>query len=67
MKKDPNPERIRKALFHSIRRVAEDLKSCVKTPGKDFSRNRKLPLQTMLLMLVGIGGGSIAKELHKGR
>lgn len=64
MKKDPNPERIRKALFHSIRRVAEDLKSCVKTPGKDFSRNRKLPLQTMLLMLVGIGGGSIAKELY---
>ena len=39
-------------------------KACAKNPERDFSRNRKLPLKTMLLMLVGIGGGSLAKELY---
>jgi hypothetical protein len=35
----------------------------VKNPGKDFTRNRKLPLETMLKLLISIGGGSLAKEL----
>lgn len=64
MKMKPYPERIRSALYQSINKVAADLKTCVKTPERDFSRKRKLPLKTMLLMLVGIGGGSLAKELY---
>ena len=52
------PERVRSALFHAIKKTAANLDACVKVPGKDFSRKRKLPLQTILLMLIGMGGGS---------
>ena len=64
MKTTSYPGRIRAALYRSINKVAADPNSCVKAPGKDFSRKRKLPLKTMLLMLVGIGGGSLTKELY---
>ena len=57
------PEHVRSALFHAIKKTAANLDACVKVPGKDFSRKRKLPLQTMLLMLIGMGGGSLSKEL----
>ena len=58
------PERVRSALFHAIKKTAANLDACVKVPGKDFLRKRKLPLQTMLLMLIGMGGGSLSKELY---
>ena len=58
------PEHVRSALFHAIKKTAANLDACVKVPGKDFSRKRKLPLQTMLLMLIGMGGGSLSKELY---
>ena len=58
------PERVRSALFHAIKKTAANLDACVKVPGKDFSRKKKLPLQTMLLMLIGMGGGSLSKELY---
>lgn len=35
----------------------------VKNPGKDFTHKRKLPMETMLKLLISIGGGSLAKEL----
>ena len=37
------PERVRSALFHAIKKTAANLDACVKVPGKDFSRKRKLP------------------------
>ena len=49
MEKGSSPKLIRKKLYTSISKIASDLKSCVKTPERDFSRTRKLPLQTMLL------------------
>ena len=64
MKKDLSPSRIRTALYSAIDKVAENLEICVKNPEKDFSRQRKLSLRTMLLMLIGIGGGSLTKELY---
>lgn len=64
MGKGSSPKLIRKKLYTSISKIASDLKSCVKTPERDFSRTRKLPLQTMLLMLIGMGSGSLAKELY---
>ena len=48
------PKRVRSALFHAIKKTAANLDACVKVPGKDFSRKGKLPLQTMLLMLIGM-------------
>jgi len=65
MKTKSYPERIRTALSHVIKQVATNLDVCVKRPGKDFSRTRKLPLQTVLLMLIGMGGGSLVKELYE--
>ena len=50
MKTKTYPERIRAALQRSINKVAANLTVCVKTPEKDFSRKRKLPLKTMLLI-----------------
>ena len=64
MNRKSDPERVRSALFHAIKKTAANLDACVKIPGKDFSRKRKLPLQTMLLMLIGMGGGSLSKELY---
>ncbi|MGN0351447.1 MAG: IS4 family transposase [Roseburia sp.] len=64
MRQKTYPERIRTALHHVIAKTAANLSICAKTPGKDFSRIRKLPLQTMLLMLIGMGGGSLVKELY---
>lgn len=64
MKRRSYPERIRAALFLAIKRTAANLDACVKLPGKDFSRTRKLPLQAMLLMLIGMGSGSLSKELY---
>lgn len=58
------PERVRSALFHAIKKTAANLDACVKVPGKDFSRKRKLPLQTMPLMLISMEGGSLSKELY---
>ena len=64
MNRKSDPERVRSALFHAIKKTAANLDACVKIPGKDFSRKRKLPLQTMLLMLIGMGSGSLSKELY---
>ena len=32
-------------------------------PQKNFSRTRKLPLHTVIKMLIGMGGNSLGKEL----
>ena len=48
VKRKSHLERIRAALFLAIKRTAANLDTCVKVPGKDFSRTRKLPLQAML-------------------
>ena len=58
------PDQLRWALHQSISRVATNLNVCVKSPEKDFSRKRKLPLKTMLFMLIANGSGSLAKELY---
>ena len=63
MEKKAYPEQVRTVLHQAIRTITADLPACVKRPGQDFSRERKLSLHTMLLMLVGMGGNSLSKEL----
>lgn len=58
------PERVRAALNQAICAVAANRNMSIKNPGKDFTRTRKLPLRTMLRILIGMGGGSISKELY---
>lgn len=65
MKKETQCKSIRHSLFSAITKVASIPENCVKKPGIDFTRNRKLPLSTMLLMLIGMGGGSLMKELQE--
>ena len=54
---------VKKKLIFLIHEMSQAPDLFVKTPGKDFTRNRKLPLETMLKLLISIGGGSLAKEL----
>jgi hypothetical protein len=35
----------------------------VKKPGKDFTRKEKLPFETVMQLLISMGGNSIYKEL----
>lgn len=65
MKKEKRCIFIRNTLLSAISKVASDPDKCVVRPGRDFTRNRKLPLSTMLQMLIGMGGGSLMKELHE--
>lgn len=65
MKEPLFAERIRSALFAAIKHTSADLKLCAKNPDKDFSRSRKLPLEVMLSMLIGMGSGSLTKELYE--
>ena len=46
MNRKSYPERVRSALFHAIKKTAANLDACVKVPGKDFSRKRKLDSET---------------------
>ena len=64
MKYKTSPNHIQTALLRSIQTAATKLDICVNNPQKDFSRKRKLPLETMLLMLVGMGSNSLSKELY---
>lgn len=56
-------ELAKKKLLSLIDTMSQNISSFVKNPGKDFTRERKLPFRKMLLMLISIGGNSIHKEL----
>jgi hypothetical protein len=54
---------IKERLMAIIRQMTFNPEPFVKKPGKDFSRKRKLPLDKMLILLLGMGGGSLQTEL----
>ena len=49
MTKEARCKNIRNSLFSAITKVASVPDNCVRKPGIDFTRNRKLPLSAMLL------------------
>lgn len=57
------PVAVKQILDSVILKVASAPSVYVCNPEKDFSRNRKLPFQTVIKMLIGMGGGSLGKEL----
>lgn len=58
------PSKIIKAqLMFIIRQMASNRELFVKNPGKDFTRKRKLNFEKMMLLLLGMGGGSLQTEL----
>lgn len=57
------PADIRKRLVSIIQSMGENVAYYVREPGKDFCRKRKLPFETMLAAILGMGGGSLTNEL----
>jgi len=59
----PYSASVKETLTSLINAMSQTLSQFVKTPGKDFTRNRKLPFDTVVNMLITMGGNSINKEL----
>jgi len=57
------PNTVKNTLTSLIYEISESPDLFVKTPGRDFTRNRKLPLPVVIQMLISMGGNSIYKEL----
>ncbi len=54
---------IRKTLRTIIHEIAEHIEDFCYNPGHDFTRKRKLPPETLLSILVGMGGDPLRNEL----
>jgi len=57
------PNIIKERLTSLINEMSATSWLYTKNPGKDFSRNRKLPFETVVHLLISMGGNSIYKEL----
>ena len=56
-------EKIKTALYDLIHEMSEHYWLYVSDPGRNFSRDRKLPFEKVLAMLISMGGGSLRNEL----
>ena len=52
-------------LLDSIKDLEADPCKFARSPGKNFTRKRKLDLQNFLLMLLSMEGDSIQEELYR--
>jgi len=57
------PNKMKESLLSLIGKLSESPELFVKNPGKDFTRNRKLPFETVINLLISMGANSIYKEL----
>lgn len=57
------PSAVMETLRSLISEMAENPMLYVKNPGKDFTRDRKLPFETVVNLLISMGGNSLYKEL----
>ena len=57
------PDFFKQTLISQIREMAATPELFVKAPGIDFTRDRKLPFEAVVLLLISMGGNSIYKEL----
>ena len=55
---------IKQSLLSLISEMAKEPEHYVKNPGKDFTRNRKLTFETMLKMMLCMGGNTLNEELY---
>lgn len=54
---------LKQTLTSLIREMSVAPAPYVKNPGKDFTRKKKLPFETVMQLLISMGGNSIYKEL----
>ena len=57
------PKQIKNTLYSVIRDMAKHPENFCRSPGKDFTRNRKLPFKNLLTLLVKMGGHSLRDEM----
>ena len=57
------PKQIKNTLCTVIRNMAKHPEDFCRCPEKDFTRNRKLPLEKVLALLVKMGGHSLRDEM----
>jgi hypothetical protein len=57
------PKHIKNTLHSIIRDMAKHPEDFCRRPGKDFTRNRKLPFEKILSLLVKMGGHSLRDEM----
>ena len=56
-------EKIKTTLYDLIHEMSEHYWLYVSDPERNFSRDRKLPFEKVLAMLISMGGGSLRNEL----
>jgi len=57
------PQSVKERLSSIIEEMSASPALFVKNPGQDFTRHRKLPFETVVSLLISMGGNSIYKEL----
>ena len=53
---------VKETLADIVRGMADSSMLYVKNPEKDFSRNRKLSFETVVNLLISMGGNTLYKE-----
>jgi hypothetical protein len=57
------PNAVKERLLSLIGKMSISPEPYVRNPGKDFTRNRKLPFEMVVLLLIAMGGNTLYKEL----
>lgn len=57
------PQLVKDKLSEIISRVAAEPKNFIKNPNTDFTRKRKLSCETVINLILSMGGNSLANEL----
>ncbi len=60
-----HPNIVKKALISVIKEMSASPALFVKDPERNFTRKRKLPFETMLRLLLSMGGYSLSKNVNK--
>jgi hypothetical protein len=58
------PTEVKEILSHIIKTLSDDPSVFLQNPSKDFSRNRKLSFESIIKLMIGMGGNSLCKELY---
>lgn len=64
MRKQSAADIVRKKLNSEINRIVANKTDYIKNPNTDFTRNRKLPFDKMIKLMLTMGGSSLSKELY---
>ena len=58
------PKTIRRNFNIAIKAISQSSEQYLRHPDRDFTRKRKLPFESVLKLLVSMGGNTLCKELH---